>query len=72
MEIVKTIILFAYLIIVMFILAFNWLYSARTIRANKHIGLYTPPYIQRIVKISNGIALLTAIVIGIVLLTGRV
>lgn len=72
MEIVKIIILLIYLIIIMVILAFNWLYSARTLRANKHIGLYTPSYIRRLVKFSNGIAIFTAVLIGIVLLTGRV
>jgi hypothetical protein len=71
MDILKTIILLVYLVIIMMILSFNWLYSARTIRANRHIGLYTPSYIRRIVKVSNGIALFTALLIGIVLITGR-
>lgn len=71
MEIAKTIILIVYLIIIVVIVAFNWLYSARTLRANKQIGLYVPPYIKVIVKTSNTLALITALVIGIVLLFGR-
>lgn len=71
MEIVKISILLLYLLIIMVILAFNWLYSARTLRANKHIGLYTPSYIRILVKISNNIAIFTAVLIGILLITGR-
>jgi hypothetical protein len=71
MEIAKLIILLVYLLLVLLILSFNWLYSARTIRANKHIGLYTPEYIKQIVKVSNGLAIGTGVLIGAALVSGR-
>jgi heme/copper-type cytochrome/quinol oxidase subunit 2 len=69
MEIAKATILASYIIFVVIIVAFNLLYSARTIRANKKIGLYVPKYISLLVKISNLLALITAILSGIFLLT---
>ena len=69
MEIAKATILASYIIFVVIIVAFNLLYSARIIRANKKIGLYVPKYISLLVKISNLLALITAILSGIFLLT---
>ena len=69
MEIAKATILVSYLVFVIIIVAFNLLYSARTIRATKKIGLYVPKYISLLVKISNGLAILTAVLAVIFLFT---
>lgn len=70
MELAKLIILLTYLAIIVIVIAFNWLYAARTIRATKQIGLYVPSYIKQLVRVSNALAMITAVVIGIVLLFG--
>ena len=69
METAKIIILLLYLVFILFIVLFNWLYNARAIRANKQIGLYSPKYIKRLVRISSGLAIITAVIITVVLLT---
>lgn len=63
MDIAKIIILVFYLILIAIIVFFNWLYSARAIRANKQIGLYTPDYIKVLVKTSTLCAVVTAVLI---------
>ena len=64
----KIIIFLFYLLLILGIVFFNWLYSARVLKANRDIGLYTPNYIKLLVKISTGIAIGTAILIGIFLI----
>ena len=68
MENIKFIIYLAYLFFTIAIVLFNWLYSVRVIRANKEIGLYTPTFIRDLIKISTGMAILTALVISIFML----
>lgn len=67
METIKVIILLFYLVFILFIVLFNWLYNARAIRANKQIGLYSPKYIKRLVRISSGLAVTTAVIIIFIL-----
>jgi hypothetical protein len=64
----KIIIFLFYLLLILAIVFFNWLYSARALKANREIGLYTPQYIKLLVRISTGIAIGTAILIGIFLI----
>jgi hypothetical protein len=70
MDTVKFIILLMYIVAVVIVVAFNWLYSVRTIRATRQIGLYVPKYIRRLVKVSSTLAVLTAILAVIFLVTG--
>ncbi len=67
METTKIIILLLYLVFILFIVLFNWLYNARAIRANKQIGLYSPKYIKRLVRISSGLAIITALIVIFIL-----
>ncbi len=69
MEILKIIIFSCYVFLIGVIVFFNWLYSVRTIRANKKIGLYVPQYIKLIIRISNVFALITIALIGFFLMT---
>jgi hypothetical protein len=70
MDTVKFIILLLYLVVVVFVVAFNWLYSVRTIRATRQIGLYVPAYIRRLVKVSSVLAVLTGVLALMFLFTG--
>lgn len=69
MEILKIIILFFYLAGVAFLAGFSWLYLTRTVRAINEIGLQAPQYINVMIKLTIAVALATAVLIGIFLLT---
>lgn len=64
MENIKSIIYIFYLGLLLTIVFFNWIYSARVVKATRDIGLYTPKYIKILLRVSNGIAVATAALIG--------
>lgn len=65
----KIMIFAVYLFAIVLIVLYNWLYISRTLQANKQIGLMPPDRIENLTKASIGIALLTAILIGFLLIT---
>lgn len=66
---VKIVILISYFLIGVMVILFSLLYLSRTLRAGREIGLQAPSYIKMLVRISIGIAALTALFIAIFLVT---
>ncbi len=67
----KSIILVIYLFVATFIACHNWLYLYHSLHvSSKHMGLNSPPYVRRIIKINITISVFTVLLIIFFLILG--